>query len=409
MNLSRRHFLQSAGGVAAATFAAPAMLNANFQPGETINIAVIGAGGRARHLLQSLVKIPQTRVVAVCDIWNQAREQTLQQLKDQPGNRKAVSDYRQILDDPNVDAVLIASPDHWHAQMTIDACQAGKDVYVEKPLTHSRDEAQLIIDAQKNNQRVVQVGTQQRSVPHLQEAREIIRSGELGPIRKIHMTWNRNAPRGAQTDYGIKPADLDWKAFLGKAPDQPFDQYRFRNWRFFWDFGGGIFTDLMVHWMDTAFWMLDLELPSTAMSIGDHFQTEGLWETPDTVQTLLHFSKNNLQAYFEGTFINHRNRAMLELMGTNATLYCDRGRYEVHPERGRKLKARQRIDGHKPDFLGADFYDDVDDGYYHLLDWLECIRSRKSPSCSVEEGVRSAEAAHMANRALRSGQTDVRK
>ncbi len=408
MNSSRRQFLQAAGLGAAATFWTPLSLKASTSANEIINIAVIGAGGRSRHLLQSLVKIPFARVVNVCDIWQSAQRQTLDQLKDQPGKRVAATDYRAVLEDPNVDAVLIGSPDHWHTQMTIDACQAGKDVYVEKPLTHSRDEGELIVAAQNQYQRIVQVGTQQRSVPHLKEAREIVRSGELGPIRKIHMTWNRNAPRGAQTDFGIKPTDLDWKAFLGSAPDQPFDQYRFRNWRFFWDFGGGIFTDLMVHWLDTAYWMLDLDLPATAMSIGDQFQTAGLWETPDTVQTLLHFPDQQVQAYFEGTFVNHRNRAMLELMGTKATLYCDRGRYEVHPERGHKVTARERIDGRNPDFRGADFYSDVDDGYYHLLDWLEAVKSRKTPSCPAEAGVRTAAAAHMANRALRSGETERR-
>jgi len=218
------------------------------------------------------------------------------------------------------------------------------------------------------------------------------------------MTWNRNSSRGKRHDYGIQPSDVEWKKFLGPAPEQEFDAYRMRNWRFFWDFGGGIFTDLMVHWMDTAFWMLDMNLPKTAMSIGDHFQTEGLWETPDTVQTLMHFPDSELQAHFEGTFVNHNNRAMLEFMGTEATLYCDRGRYEVHPQRHKRVEARSRVDGKSTDVRGADFYSDVDGGYHHLKNWLDCIRSRQRPNCDAAQGVRSAAAAHLANESLRTGQ-----
>jgi predicted dehydrogenase len=128
---------------------------------------------------------------------------------------------------------------------------------------------------------------------------------------------------------------VDWKKFLGSARDQPFDEYRFRNWRWFWDFGGGIFTDLMVHWLDMTHFLLGLDHPAEATSIGDDFLWKGLWETPDTVQTLMRYPDRELQVYFEGTFVNHRNRAMTEIMGSDATLYIDRGRYELHPENGK--------------------------------------------------------------------------
>jgi predicted dehydrogenase len=219
------------------------------------------------------------------------------------------------------------------------------------------------------------------------------------------MTWNRNQRRWERGRDRIELSAERWKQFLGNAPDQPFDAYRFRNWRWFWDFGGGIFTDLMVHWMDTAYWMLDLDLPASAASIGDHFATKGLWQTPDTVQTLLRFPENNLQAYFEGTFVNHRNRAMIEFMGSEATLYCDRGRYEVIPERGGRAKERSRIDGKAE--RGSDFFEEVDCAFHHLMNWLECIRSRQKPACPAEAGVRSAAAAHLANISLRSGNVAI--
>ncbi len=131
-------------------------------------------------------------------------------------------------------------------------------------------------------------------------------------------------------------------------PEQPFDPYRFRNWRWFWDFGGGILTDLMVHFLDVANWYLDLDHPQTAATIGDHFQAAGLWQTPDTVQTLLHYPAQGVQIYFEGTFINARNAAMLEFMGSEGTLYLDRGRYEVIPERRSKLEASEQVIGEGP-------------------------------------------------------------
>src|SRR5690606_34340711 len=152
----------------------------------------------------------------------------------------------------------------WHVPMAVDACQARKDVYVEKPLTHDVAEGQRIIDAQNQYKRIVQVGMQQRSMPHFQKGLEIIRAGKLGTIHKVHLTWNRNSARGKKVSYGIDPKSVDWKQFLGSAPEQPFDEYKFRNWRWFWDFGGGILTDLMVHYIDVANWYLDLDHPETA-------------------------------------------------------------------------------------------------------------------------------------------------
>jgi predicted dehydrogenase len=239
-------------------------------------------------------------------------------------------------------------------------------------------------------------------MPHFIKGLEIVRSGQLGKIHKVHLTWNRNQPRGQQRSYGIDPKTVDWKAFLGNAPMQPFDEYRFRNWRWFWDFGGGILTDLMVHFIDVANWYLDLDHPQTAVTIGDHFMAKDLWETPDTIQTLLRYPEKHVQIYFEGTFVNARNAAMLEFMGSDATLYLDRGRYEVHPERKSKTPASEMILGEGP--RGADFYNKPDGETLHLANWLECIRSRNKPNCPAEAGVAAVTGAHLGNAAYRSNQ-----
>ena len=396
--MHRREFLVSSAAAASLLSVESAR---GFQANDTLNVACLGTGGRAQRVLMTrLAKIPNVRIAAVCDVWD-AHLAAGAKLAD-PKAIQEGTDFRRLLDRSDIDAVCIGAPDHWHVPMTIAACEAGKDVYVEKPLTHDLSEGEAVIAAQNKHKRVVQVGTQQRNMPHLIEAKKILQSGVLGKIHKIHMSWNRNSARWTRTKYGIKLGDVRWKQFLGNAPNQPFDEYRMRNWRWFWDFGGGIFTDLMVHWMDTAYWMLDMGNPESAMSIGDHFAAKDLWETPDTVQTLLRYPEQQLQAYFEGTFVNHRNRSALIFMGTEANLYCDRGRYEVRPERGKKVEPRKRIDG-KRDILGLDFYDEVDGALYHMREWVDCVRTRKKPSCPVEEGVRSAAAAHLANLSYRQG------
>jgi predicted dehydrogenase len=395
---SRRSFLKASAATAAglAAFGVPAVnvLGAN----ETINVGAIGIGGRCRHLLQAMAKIPNVRLAGVCDIYDVHLEDGK---KLAAANAFATKRYKELLDRKDLDAVLIATPDHWHVPMTVDACAAGKDVYVEKPLTHNLAEGKLVIEAQNKHERIVQVGTQQRSMPQFQKANEIVRSGALGTVHKVHLTWNRNTDRVKKGPRNIDPNKVDWKAFLGNAPDQPFDDYRFLgNWRWFWDFGNGLLGDLMVHYIDVVHWYFDLDHPLTATTIGDNYTSKGVWETPDTIQTLLTYPQD-LQVYFEGTFCNARNGAMLEFMGTDATLYVDRGRYEIHPERGKGEYQEMVLGTGK---RGADFYDKPDGELLHLTNWIECVRSRKKPNAPAEAGVGAASAAHLGNLAFRGGQ-----
>ncbi len=394
---SRRSFLKTSAATAAgvAAFGVPAVnvLGAN----DKLNIGLIGTGGRCQHLMRALARIPDARMAAVCDIYDVHLEQA-KKLADPKAF--ATKHYNEILERKDIDAVLIASPDHWHVPMTVDACAAGKDVYVEKPLTHNLAEGKAVIEAQNQHQRIVQVGTQQRSMPQFDKGRDIVRSGTLGDIHKVHLTWNRNTDRARKGPQGVDPKKVDWKAFLGNAPEQPFDEYRFRNWRWFWDFGNGILTDLMVHFIDVVHWYFDLDHPLYATTVGDNYTSKGVWQTPDTIQTLLVYP-NNMQVYFEGTFCNARNGAMLEFMGSNASLYLDRGRYEILPERDRTKYEEWVLGTGK---RGADFYDKPDGELLHLTNWIECIKSRKRPNAPAEAGVSAASAAHLGNQAFRSGQ-----
>ncbi|QDT15843.1 Gfo/Idh/MocA family protein [Alienimonas californiensis] len=397
----RRTFLAaSAASLAAGVHAAGRPARASQSANETIEVGVVGPGGRGRWLMERLRNLPGVRIVAVCDVWDEARAAGLK-LADP--RAAAFTDYRKMLAETKLDAALVATPDHQHVPVSAACCEAGLDVYCEKPLTHSVAEGDRIIKAVRDNDRVMQVGTQHRSMPHLAEARKLLQDGAAGEIYKVRMTWNRNSPGRGQAPQ-VDPKTVDWKRWLGDAPDQPFDSQRMRAWRFYWDFGGGIFTDLMVHWADTARWMLEPGEVSRAVSVGDHFTTAGLWETPDTVQTLLSFPKRDdgtpgPQMHFEGTFANHRDRACTEYMGSKATLYVDRGRYELIPEHRSGVEPRQRLEA--PELPpGLDFYDAVDGAKYHLENWVACIRSRAEPACPVEEGVASANLAHAANAAL---------
>ncbi len=397
---NRRQLLRDLGCAVTGGFMASAF---GYAANETIRVGCIGTGGRAQVLMKALARIPGVTIAAVCDVWddNLAKGRELA-----ASGAFSTRDYRAILDRKDIDAVLIGTPNHQHVPMTVAACSAGKDVYVEKPLTHTLSEGPRAIEAQNRSKRIVQVGLQQRSMPQFQKGYELVRSGQLGPIRKVHLTWNRNAARTGYVQYHIDPASVDWQAWLGSARPQPFDAYRFRQWRWFWDFGGGVLADLMVHYIDVAHWYLGVDHPEAALTIGDKF-TAKQWETPDTAQTLLHYP--GAQVYFESTFLNARNGAMLEFMTPEATLYLDRGRLEVIPERRRDasnrnpsapvVPASELILGSGP--KGADFYDKPDGELLHLSNWLECVRSRKAPNAPAEAGVSAASAAHLGNLAYR--------
>ena len=396
----RREFLGRSGAAALGMLAAGYSATARgYAANETLNVGCIGTGGRTRMLMEALAGVAGVRITAVCDIW----DQNLAEGKKRAAPGAATTkDFRALLDRKDVDAVIIGSPDHWHVPMTVAACAAGKDVYVEKPLTHNLAEGAAVIGAQNRHNRIVQVGTQQRSMPQFQKAYDIVRASGIGHVYKVHLSWNRNVPRWNRNSSGVKLSPAEWKQFLGNAKDQPFDDYRYRQWRWFWDFGGGLFTDLMVHYIDIVHWILGVDHPTTAASIGDNFATQNLWETPDTVQTLLTYPNSKTQVYFESTYINARNNNMIEMMGSEATLYLDRGRYEIYPERKSKVKAEAMVLGEGP--KGKDFYDNPHGERLHLANWVECVRSRKKPNCPAEAGVSAAGAAHLANRAYRTGQ-----
>jgi predicted dehydrogenase len=370
--------------------------SAGFPANETINVGAIGCGGRFGHLFDSLTKIPAVRLVAVCDVYDEHRDRAVK-LADPKAF--VTSRSEELFERSDVDAVMICTPDHWHTPLLVEAMKRGKHAYCEKPLTHDLSEGPTLRAAASGSKSIVQIGQQQRSMPHIAKARELVAAGRLGETHKVRLNWNRNQARDVRSSVNVDPKSVDWKRFLGSAPAREFDPFRFRHWRWFWDFGGGILTDLMVHWMDVANWLLDLGAPSRAVALGANHQTKGLWETPDTIQTIVEYDGKNTELYFEGTFVNADKGASIEILGRKANLYVDRGRFELTPE-GATAPAESMILGSGK--KGADFYENPNGELLHLADWIGAIRAGKPASVGVEAGIQAVWAAHLGNRAFRT-------
>lgn len=405
-NATRREVIQSmTAGAAALLLGRGSAIAQNASKNDIVSLGLIGCGGRCRGLLLSgLKQIPSVRVDAVCDVY----EGFLNSAHAAVGGRERevfrTRDYRAILDRKDIDAVVIATPDHWHTPMTIDACEAGKSVYVEKPLTHKLAEGAHVIGVQKRTGVTVQVGAQQRTMPHLVILREKMKKGEIdiGPVHRVHMQWNRNHTPYRKVAPKIDASEVDWKRFLGNAPEQPFDPYRMRNWRWIWDFGNGPLGDLMVHWLDCTNWLLDLPMPRRITALGDHYSTGGAWETPDTMMALFEYPERQLLIDFECTFSNDLDRGSMRLMGERATIYIDRGRWELTAQKQKKeppeVTAKEvASDGPR----GDGDYSDYNAAALHFLDWLDAARERRDPSDPVAAGVQAAAVCHHGNIALR--------
>ncbi|MGH9852641.1 MAG: Gfo/Idh/MocA family protein, partial [Blastocatellia bacterium] len=295
--IERRDFIKTsiaaAGTIAASneTLGAPAIsdqanniLGANDQ----VRIGIIGCGDQSNWDATDFVRQPNVKIVALCDVYEGSIKARLDNptLKLDPAKTPRFKDFRHLLDDKDIDAVIVATPDHWHALPTIMACQAGKDVYVEKPLSLTIEEGRRMVAAARKYNRVVQVGTQQRSARHFQKAVEIVREGKLGKISRVH-TWNYDDefPNGIGNPPDENPPDgLDWDFYLGPAPVAPYNKNRhLGNFRWFWDYSGGKLTDWGTHLIDIAHWAMNVDAPTAVSASGGKFILQDNRETPDTL------------------------------------------------------------------------------------------------------------------------------
>jgi predicted dehydrogenase len=401
--MHRRQFIRRAALATTAALSADRVLGAN----DRVRVGLIGCGGRGMYVARLMAKVPGAEFVAVCD----AYEPHAEAAKEWAGaGCRAHRDFREVLDRQDVDAVLVATPDHWHAIPAVLACRAGKDVYVEKPLAHNVREGRAIVEAAKQHKRVVQVGTQHRSAEHYREAAKLVQGGEVGKVHLVRM-WNymNRYPDGigkaADSD---PPAGLDWDLYLGPAPKVPFNKNRFLGtFRWFWDYAGGLMTDWGTHRIDSMHQIMGVDAPLTVAAAGGRFELKDGAETPDVLQVTYEYpgfvlsyeccmlnahgtgGRTPGKEYYRAKGKDDRPHGEA-FYGTDGTLFSDRIGYEVFPEPvPRKAKRK--------DVAAKDATD------LHTANFIDCVRSRKKPNADVETRHRSTTAAHLGNIAYRTG------
>ena len=423
---SRRDFLGAAAAGAALPYFVPASaLAAPGQPGanDRIQLGLIGSGGMGRSNLANCAKYPDVVVTAVCDVWKPNRELGCEPYK---ATAKPFVDYREVLEQKNVDAVIVATPPHWHCLVTIEACEAGKDVYLQKPMTLHVAESLAVKRAVEKHGRICQVGTQIHANDNYHRVVEMVRSGNLGKISTARtlLRMNQGADGIGQPPDCDPPPGLDWNLWVGPAPMLPFKECMIGagpdgGWKkiSFMAYRGGWTTGMAPHILDLPFWALDLGYPTLTMSSGGKHVLRDAGDAPDTHEVLWQFpgltltwmmslvssyafdltggvgddgarwrggsgssASANVMRWWLGTYFH----------GVNGTLYSDYERHAIVPE-GDRMKGLQPPEPSIPSSPG------------HEREWLDCIRSRKQPSCNPTYHAKIDAAIHLANLSLKLG------
>jgi predicted dehydrogenase len=397
-SISRRRFIRNSGkGVVAGgmALAYPSLfLNrtkaaSGQNPSEFVRVGFIGVGGQGTHNLGALMK----NAVAVCDV-DQTRLEAAKEKVETANSRpcSTFSDYRKLLEDKSIDAVVISTPDHWHTLPALHACEAGKDIYCEKPLTLFIAEGQALVKAVRHHKRVFQTGSQQRSDAKFLKACEYIRSGHLGKIHTVKVgipsvNYLERAKPPSLPD-GNPPADLDYDMWLGPAPFRPYNKNRVHYlFRFFWDYSGGQMTNWGAHQLDITQWALGtdqsgpVEIQGTAV-----YNSEKLYETPQNFDVTFKYENGTVVQCSGGT---GKFKGGVRFEGEKGSIHVNRGALECSPEEILEQPLSVRL------------YASTD----HYKNWLDCIKTRKDPICSADIGHRSATVCHLGNIAIRTGKT----
>lgn len=394
--LPRRDFIRTVTAATAATaLSYSRILGAN----ERVRMGVIGCGSRGVGDMNNFLKLGNVDVTGVCDVYGAQ----IDRAKQNAPNAQSFADHRRLLEMKDLDVVLNAVPDHWHASITIDALNAGKDVYVEKPLTLRNEEGAEIVKAARVNKRICQVGMQQRSGRHyLQAKQEYFDTGKLGKITLVRTWWHgntfhlRRAPESLQT----QPANLDWSRFLGPLKWRDYDPQQYYNWRAYLDYGGGQITDLFTHWIDVVHMFMGEDIPIAASAAGGVYHYKDGRTAPDTINVLLEYP-SQFTATFEATLAPGLSGSGIEFCGTEGRLWITRSRYEyyaVAPPRPAGAPPQGRgagPSGPPPPTAVVQASGNMDQD--HIQNFLECVGSRKLPSGDVLIGHRSAQASHLGN------------
>lgn len=408
---SRRKFMRS-GLLAAAGMAIPNFISAEHfaallhrvGPNDQINFGVIGAKGMGWSNMSVFLKMPQVNCIGIADIDESVRNQRAAEVEKLRGKRPAVyTDYRKMLEDKDIDVVIVGTPDHWHCLNMINSLEAGKHVYVEKPIANTIEECNLMVQAQAKYGKMVQVGQWQRSGSQYADAIRFVRSGQLGNIRLVkcwaYQGWMKPVP--VLPDEPV-PAGVDYKMWLGPAPMRPFNRNRFHfNFRWFWDYAGGLMTDWGVHEIDIALYAMNVSAPKSVMASGGKLAyPDDASETPDTLQTVYEYDGFNM-LWEQATGIDGGNYGYTEgiaFIGNNATLVVNRGGWEIisEKENGKsriedmarvKPSGGSALEGHAANFINAIVQNDAS-----LL------------NCGIKTGSVAAINAQMGNIAYKTGE-----
>jgi len=406
--MKRKEFIKQSVLIAGAgmtypTYASLLNRSAIIGANDRLRFGAIGINGMGWADTKALLKVPNVELVAICDVDQNVLEKRKTELDKKGISVKIYSDYRKLLEQKDIDAVVIGTPDHWHALIMIHASEAGKHIYVEKPIGNSIGECRSMVGAQERYGNVVQVGQWQRSQQHFQDAVNYIKTGVLGPIRTVkvwcYQGWMRPDPIVANS---APPKGVDYKSWLGPAPIIPFNSSRFHfHFRWFWDYAGGLMTDWGVHLLDYALLGMEASLPKSIVGLGGKYAYPNLAEeTPDTLTTLYEFDNFNLvwdsaMGIDNGSYGRDHGIAFI---GNNATLILNRGGWEVIEERQSENKVAKPLV--KPSDNGLD---------KHAQNFIDAIRSNtpQSVNCSVQQGAHVATVAQMGNISYRSGQKVV--
>jgi len=390
--INRRDLIRTAAGMAAVSY--NRVMGAN----DRVALGLIGSGRQGNADWKWFVANSDVAAIAVADVYRPNLENGLANAGSQATGYK---DFRRLLERKDIDAVVVATPDHWHAQVTILACEAGKDVYCEKPISLTIREGREMVVAAKKHNRIVQAGSQQRSGPHYQKAVEIVRSGALGKVAHVSASLVRNAMPGVGKYADSNPPDgLDWDMWLGPAPYKPYNQLRCQyNFRWFWDYSGGQMTNMGAHDLDIARWALDERGPIAIAGFGGRLCLQDGGETPDVQDVVFQFPGGTVVTWT----VREMNAALqptLEFHGTKGTLTITRSGYQIKAERWGNGPNRtpQMEDSSMPG-------NNNEQHRLHIRAFIDCVKSRKRPIADAEDGHLTAAMCHLGNIATRLGRS----
>ena len=407
MNQSRRNFLKTsavtASAIGVATIIPEGVWSSNISVSDKINVALIGCRNMGFGILRHHLDTGLVNCLALCDVdENVLKEKSETVKKDYNQSALLFGDFRKVLERKDIDAVIIGTPDHWHCLIMVAACEAGKDVYVEKPMANSIGECNIMVKAAKKHNRIVQVGQQQRDGKVFLDCMKLIKSGEIGTLRKVNIWANFNYGLGTvPVPDAPVPSGVDYNFWLGPAPQRPFNQARFHgSWRHYWDYGGGLMSDWGVHLIDMGLWAGDLvQGPETVITCAANLSKQRMArETFDTMN-VVYPKKDFIINYDLTAGIQqgpYNSSYGIQFIGENGILVADRNKYKLYPEfnNERKVPKTSEVSWEK----GKESHRE------HVDNFIDCIKTRKSPSCPPEIGRVAAVHVHIANISARVGQ-----